>query len=340
MNYPLSGSRAPSQNLRGETRESEAAALGGRLQAGSLPHLLHRHHIHLHVQLVPGAAQENAVDGADVAVIASPGHGDMTVRGYAIVRGIEIHPSGGGAPRRAPGVRGVGAYQTRAPRRRHGSQIAADVTRRKAERPHAPDLEMSEVLAHAAALFEKRLDGGRDFGGLLVKAEILVDSAGEIENRREQRTSFAKRLARIAGQFRTGPHAWGIENELPGVQDLVATVAGQRPPHGLPGRRSGKVRWFDGTHFQVARGLHDEAVVRLVEREGRHGIAEVVEVGGGDLRRGQDGLAASAARLFGKIARSQTQHVMRYRDRVAIIVRGSVPDAIDQLARSISTWLK
>src|ERR1039457_6326366 len=153
MNYPLSGSRAPSQNLRGETRESEEAGLGCRLQAGlqagSLPHLLHRHHIHLHVQLVPGAAQENAVDGTDVAVIASPSHGDMAVRGYAIVRGIEIHPSGAGPPCRAPGVGGVGAYQTRAARRRHGSQIAADVTRREAERSHAPDLEMSEVLAHA-----------------------------------------------------------------------------------------------------------------------------------------------------------------------------------------------
>src|ERR1019366_2261425 len=160
MNCPLSGSRAPSQNWRGETGERLARK---------------RHHIHLHVQLVPGAAEEDAVDGADVAVIAPPSHGDMAVRGYAIVRGIEIHPSGAGAPCRAPGVRGVGAYQTRAARRRHGSQIAADVTRREAQRSHATDLEMSEVLAHAAALFKKGPDGGRDFGGLLVKAEILVD---------------------------------------------------------------------------------------------------------------------------------------------------------------------
>src|ERR1035438_8859416 len=104
MNFPLSGSRAPSQNLRGETRESEAAGLGARPQAARLPRLPHRHHIPLHVQLVPGAAQENAVDGTDVAVIASPSHGDMAVRGYAIVRGVEIHPSGAGAPCRAPGV--------------------------------------------------------------------------------------------------------------------------------------------------------------------------------------------------------------------------------------------
>src|SRR5271157_1412302 len=114
----------------------------------------------------------------------------MAVRGYAIVGGIEIHPTVAGTPCRAPGVRGVGAYQTRPARRRHRAQITADVPRREAERSHAPDLEMSEILAHAAALFEKGLHGGGDFGGLLVKAEILVDSAREIENRCEQRTSF------------------------------------------------------------------------------------------------------------------------------------------------------
>src|SRR5271167_1009594 len=184
------------------------------------------HYIHLHVQLVPGAAEENAVDGADIAVIASPRHGDMTVRGQAIVRGIEIHPSSPRTPCRTPGVRGVGAYQTRLAWRRHCSQITTDVTRRQAKRSQASDLQMSEVLAHAAALFEESLNGGRDLGGLLVKAEILWDSAREIENRCQQWTSFGKRLARVGGQFRTGPHALGIENELIGIQDLVARVGG------------------------------------------------------------------------------------------------------------------
>src|ERR1035438_4707559 len=127
----------------------------------------------------------------------------MAVGGHAIIGGIEIHPSDAGAPCRAPGVRGVGAYRARAAGRRHGSQIAADVTRREAQRSETPDLEMREILAHAAALFEKGLDRSGDFGGLLVKAEILVDSAREIENRREQRTSRGKRLARIGGQFPT-----------------------------------------------------------------------------------------------------------------------------------------
>ncbi len=260
----------------------------------------------------------------------------MAVGRHAIVGGIEIHPTDAGAPCRAPRVRGVGAYQTRAARRRHGSQIAADIPRREAERSHAPDLEMSEILAHPAAFFEKSLDGRGDFGGLLVETEILVNPPGEIEHRREQRTSRGKRLARIGGQLRTGSHALGIEDELPRVQDLVAGIASQRFADGLPGRRRGKVRRCDGIHFQSGVGLHDEALVRLVQREEGQGVAEVVEMGGGDRRRRQDGHVALPARLFWQTARSQTQHVMRDRDRVLVMVSGPVLDAIDQVARSIS----
>src|ERR1035438_8268039 len=68
-----------------------------RLQAGTR-NLCQRHHIHLYVQLVPGAPEENAVDRTDVRVIASPSDGDVTVGGYAIVGGIEVHPPGPGAP--------------------------------------------------------------------------------------------------------------------------------------------------------------------------------------------------------------------------------------------------
>jgi len=59
-------------------------------------------------------------------------------------------------------------------------------------------------------------------------------------------------------------------------------------------------------------------------------------VGRSDRRRGQDGYVALRADLFWKIARSQTRHVVRYRDLVLIIVRGSVPDAINQVDRPIS----
>ena len=80
--------------------------------------------------------------------------------------------------------------------------------------------------------------------------------------------------------------------------------------------------------------------MRLLQGEGSQGIAEVIEVGGGDRRRRHDGHIAFPAHLSGKIARSQTHHVVRYRNLVLVIIRGSVPDTIDQVARSISAWLK
>ena len=67
---------------------------------------------------VPGAAEQNAVNRTDVAVIAPPGESDVTVRGHAIIGGVEIHPSGrrGTTPntrratrRRRPNARGQAA---------------------------------------------------------------------------------------------------------------------------------------------------------------------------------------------------------------------------------------
>jgi hypothetical protein len=198
---------------------------------------------------------------------------------------------------------------------------------------------MCEILAHAAPLFEEGLHRRGDLRGLLVKAEILVDSAGEIEDRRQQWTCRRKRLARISGEFRTGPHALGIENELPGVQDFaggLGSVAGQRLPHGLPGRGRRKIRRSDGSHFQSGIGFYDQGLMRLVQGEEGQSVAEVVGMGGGDRRGGQDGHVAFPARLFRQIPRSQTQHMVRHRDGILIMVRGAVLDAIDQVARSLS----
>jgi hypothetical protein len=68
-------------------------------QNANINPLLNRHHVHADVQGVLRAAKQNSMYGTDVAVIAAPGHGDVTILGYAIVRRIEIDPTGAGAPR-------------------------------------------------------------------------------------------------------------------------------------------------------------------------------------------------------------------------------------------------
>ena len=50
------------------------------------------------------------MDGTDVAIITPPCHGDVTVRGHAIVRWVKIHPTGAWAPSRAPGMGRIRAH--------------------------------------------------------------------------------------------------------------------------------------------------------------------------------------------------------------------------------------
>src|ERR1700691_2350135 len=75
--------------------------------------LLNRHHVDPCIQCMFGAAQQNAMDGTDVAIITPPCHRDVTVCRHAIVRGIEIHPPGTRAPNRAPGMRRIRPRQPR-----------------------------------------------------------------------------------------------------------------------------------------------------------------------------------------------------------------------------------
>ena len=63
---------------------------------------------------------------------------------------------------------------------------------------------MSEVLAHAASLLEKRLYRSRDLSRLGIEVEIAVYLSRQIEGRFQQRTARGKRLTRIIGQFPAG----------------------------------------------------------------------------------------------------------------------------------------
>ncbi len=101
---------------------------------------------------------------------------------------------------------------------RASPQISADVAGGQSQRPQAGDLQMREVLAHAAALFKERLDRRADFGGLGVEPEIMEDAAGEVHHGFEQRTPLGERFDRVLAQLRPRFDPGGIEHELVGVR--------------------------------------------------------------------------------------------------------------------------
>jgi len=63
---------------------------------------------------VVAAAQDDALDGADVVVVAAPGQDDVVVVGDLVVGRVKIDPAKAGAKERDPGMRGLGADGARA----------------------------------------------------------------------------------------------------------------------------------------------------------------------------------------------------------------------------------
>ena len=68
-----------------------------------------RFHVDFDFEGMGAAAKDEAAEGADVGVVASPGDGDVSVGGGDVVGGVHVEPAGGLAEGGEPGVGGVGA---------------------------------------------------------------------------------------------------------------------------------------------------------------------------------------------------------------------------------------
>src|SRR4029078_7521412 len=97
------------------------------------------------------AADEDALDRADVAVVTPPGDRNMRIAGEAIVGGIEVDPAERSAPARRRRVRGIGTDEASLAGRSCGSQMAARVSCGQSHRTQAARGQMGKVLANSAA---------------------------------------------------------------------------------------------------------------------------------------------------------------------------------------------
>src|SRR5258708_31307296 len=84
-----------------------------------------RRHADADVKRVITAAEHDATQRADVAVVAAPGEREMALGWQDVVGGIEIHPAQRWTPDREPGVRRISPDEPRLSRRRLGQEIPA-----------------------------------------------------------------------------------------------------------------------------------------------------------------------------------------------------------------------
>ena len=126
---------------------------------------------------------------------------------------------------------------------------------------------MREVLADATALFEEGFDRSGDFGGFGVKAKVLVNAGGQIEDRLEQWTALGKRRPGVRRERRLGGNTGGVENELVRFQTFGGVIAGQCVADRFPRCRVGEDGRGHGLHFEFAGGFDAHPVVRFWQGE-------------------------------------------------------------------------
>ena len=122
------------------------------------------------------AAKDQSAKWGHVAVIPTPCERYMAIRGNDIIGGVYVEPANSRAVSRYPGMRSIGAYKPRSPRRRIGSKISADISGREINRSKTGDLKVSEILAHAASFLEDLFGRGSNVGHFRIEAKILVDA--------------------------------------------------------------------------------------------------------------------------------------------------------------------
>jgi uncharacterized membrane protein YfcA len=144
---------------------------------------VHRHDVDSHAHPVTSAAEKDAFDRTDVAVITAPGHGHVPHLGDYVVRRIEVNPAVSGTKDAQPSVCSVRADKLWLARSRIGQEIAADIPRCQAERSYASDFQMREVLAYAAPLLEDLHRRRAHARSGWVVAELAEDAAGKIKCR-------------------------------------------------------------------------------------------------------------------------------------------------------------
>src|SRR5581483_1267348 len=118
-----------------------------------------------------------------------------------VVRRVDVDPAGRAAPGCQPGVRGVRPDPASLTRCRASPQVATDVAGAQAERAETGDLNVSEVLADAAAIPERLLQGCVDSGRTRIVDEVGVDAGRQVEDAREDRPAGWERQPGVVRQF-------------------------------------------------------------------------------------------------------------------------------------------
>ena len=301
-------------------RVSEDVLVVGRDVVGPGPD------VYFHADFVGAAAEDDAFEGGDVAVVASPGGDKVAETGADVVGGVVVNPSGAGNVDGVPGVGGVGSKEFCFSGRGNGFEIAADIPGGKSASAEFGDGGVGKILADAGAFGVHFVEWGEGVGGFGVVGEHFMDAAHEVVegfvDGAAGRKAVVAGKSGLPGNGELGAGLCKFAGKIGGVEPGVS-VGEDRI---FPGERTG-----DGGHgFAADAGVkgHFQELMGRGEAEGFAGVAVSIGPGLAAFRGGADVHAPGLDDLSGKAARAEAGEVLGLEGGVLVGVGGAVAHLI------------
>jgi hypothetical protein len=204
-------------------------------------------------------------------------------------------------------------------------------------------LQVRKILAYPPPLAKDLFGCCADGGHSGVEAKVPVDAICEIQKALAQQPSTSERLECILCKLRSQRNARRLKSELVGCKSLWTTILGQRPSRFFPGEIRTR-RWSLNTlHRNFASRFHDQFCMRFADSEEVKNVSKIVHSLGDCDRGWLDVQLALCQPVLKKRTRLETSDMVPNRDRIFVLVRGSMDNFVDHrpiVTGSVRAWLK
>jgi hypothetical protein len=269
------------------------------------------------------AAESDAFNGSNIAIIAAPAESNMAVGRDHVIGRVKGEPAGTGNKGGDPGVGGFGTLVIGS-----AAEISANVPGGEAKAAEGTDHDMGEVLTDAAAILEDVGEGHINGCGLGDVLKLKVNAVGEVFEGFDERAARREGGFAECGEVRGGGDEGRIVNEFRGFKGGIVGAFGEDFA-GLFPTEGGEDADAGGFDFHDGAGGDGEAVVGFEDGKSGDFVAEPVFAGAPKGGFGFDVDLELTDALTAELAGSQPKFVDTLRDRLFVDMPGDMGGAVN-----------
>ena len=279
-------------------------------------------------QAVLASSGDGAFQHGDIAVIPTEGDQYILIIANGMIGGVQLHPADFRYIDGDPGMRGVGAGQSRLTFRWVRQNIAAAIAGAQAAGPHGSEHEVSEVLANPSFTFERDGDRRMYVGSGCIEFELFLEGGKHVLQCLAQGCFVGKKaLPKGAYRFNVGGYFSGVD-----ILAYISFIGERGVADGSPQGITGQLQLLQveclALDMDNAGRLDIQTVVQALNGKQLGGIAKVIDAIDSVAASWADVEVEAVAVLLGIGTWLEVRRMVRHRNRVAVMKGGQVSDPV------------